>query len=123
MDRLVQAWAQYPRRRDRFNAVVIGGRLDAPDPDEAAVLAALGKHSTPASGLILLGNRPYRDALLVLRAAVGGVAGLIPGAGVHACASAEEEFGLAVLEAIASGLRVVALSQHVRSWASCDRAA
>jgi glycosyltransferase involved in cell wall biosynthesis len=108
MDRFASAWASYPWLRDRFNAVIIGGRLDVPDRDEAAVLAAVDKHRMPTSGLILLGNRPHRDALLIPRAAADGVACLIPGAGVYVCASAKEEFGLAVPEAIASGLRVVA---------------
>ena len=108
MDRFVSAWANCPRLKDRFNAVIIGGSLSAPDADEAAVLAALGQHRTPDSGLILLGNRPHSDALLILRAAADGVTGLIPGSAVYICASAKEEFGLAVLEAIASGLRVVA---------------
>lgn len=108
MDRFVTAWATDPRLRDRFNAVIVGGSLNAPDAEEAAVLAALDEYRTPGSGLILLGHRPHKDALLILRAAADGVTGLIPGSGVYVCASTKEEFGLAVLEAIASGLPVVA---------------
>jgi len=108
MDRFVSAWDGCPALRARFNAVIIGGSLDAPDPDEASVLAALRAHGGPASGLILLGNRSHADTLVLLRAVADGVGDLIPRGGVYVCASAKEEFGLAILEAIASGLPVVA---------------
>lgn len=37
MDRFAKAWARHPGLKDRFNAVIVGHSLDAPEPDKAAV--------------------------------------------------------------------------------------
>jgi hypothetical protein len=89
MDRFASAWAKCPPPRDRFNAVIIGGSLSAPDADETAVLAALGQHRTPDSGLVEYqahydAARPHQgmaqlvpdDAPDALRATVTGISTL-----------------------------------------------
>jgi glycosyltransferase involved in cell wall biosynthesis len=56
----------------------------------------------------LLGARPRRQAAQVVAAAALGAGELAAGGGVYADGAAKEEFGLALLEALASGLPVVA---------------
>ena len=112
MATVVEAWATDPGLRDRCNLVIVGGDLDRPSPDEhgqlqriAAVLA-----STPgaASGLVLAGHRPNDVVARWLAAAHAGLGSLIAPGGVYVCGSLKEEFGLAILEAMAAGLPVVA---------------
>ncbi len=111
VDRLVAAWAGTPALRHGFNVVVVGGDLAAPSPVERGVLAAievaLARHPG-ADGLVLLGARPHADVALVLAAARAGLAPEVGPDGVYVCASVKEEFGLALVEALAAGLPVVA---------------
>ena len=111
MATLVEAWAGDAGLAERCNLLIVGGDLADPSPDEreqldliAAVLA-----STPgaAAGLPDAGHRPND---VVARLAGGRAAGGRPAigpAGVYVCSSLKEEFGLALLEALASGLVVV----------------
>ena len=57
---------------------------------------------------MLLGHRPHDDVLRVLAAAEAGFGPEIEPGGAYACASRKEEFGLAIVEALAIGLPVVA---------------
>ena len=86
-------------------------RLDNPPPEERAVLSeidAVGARLPGAcQGLVLLGHRPHADVPQILRAAVHGIPGVVGAGGVYACPSRKEEFGLALLEALAAGLSVV----------------
>ncbi len=60
------------------------------------------------SGLLLAGHRPNTTTTTWLAAAhLGRPGGAAPG-GVYVCASLKEEFGIAILEAMAMGLVVVA---------------
>lgn len=111
VDRIVRAWAT----RDvgtRANLVVVGGDLANPTADEMDVLATIddivGDAPNLRDGLILLGHRPHGDVARILAAAALGVAPEIASGGVYACGSLKEEFGLAIVEAIAAGLPVVA---------------
>ena len=108
---LVDAWAGDPELREAFNLVIVGGDHERPTRQEQLVLGELslaaGRHPGAARGLLLVGHRPHRDVLALMAAARAGVPGIIGPAGVYACASVKEEFGLALLEAMASGLSVL----------------
>jgi len=59
-------------------------------------------------GLVLLGHRANREVATVLRVARAGLGPLVAPHGVYACTSQKEEFGVALLEAMATGLAIVA---------------
>ena len=109
---LVEAWAGDQGLFTAFNLVVVGGNLEHPTEEEQGVLDALRdvERRLPwlRSGLLLLGHRPHDAVAELLHAARSGVPGTVAPHGVYACASAKEEFGLALLEALAVGLPVVA---------------
>ena len=110
--RLVEAWAGDAALASRFNLVLVGGDLEHPTADERDVLdeieLALGRHPTAQPGLMLVGARPHGDVERLLSIARHGLLDLVAPGGVYACASAKEEFGVSILEALASGLVVVA---------------
>ena len=112
VERLVAAWIGDPVLSATTNLVVVGGDLERPNPTEQAVLdrigALLADAGAAGDGVVLLGARPRRQAAQVVAAAALGVSDLAPGGGVYANGAAKEEFGLALLEALASGLPVVA---------------
>ena len=111
MATLVEAWAA-GSLRDRANLLIIGGDLDRPSLDEREQLdliaAVVPQHQRLREGLILAGHRPNDVAALWLAAARFGLPGLTAPGGVYVCASVKEEFGIALLEAMATGLMVVA---------------
>jgi len=110
--RLVEAWAGDRDLAAGFNLVLVGGDLDDPTTDERHVLdeieLALGRHPAARSGFVLLGARPHADVGSLLSIARNGLIDLVAPGGVYACASAKEEFGVSILEALAAGLVVVA---------------
>lgn len=133
MATVVEAWASDAALRARCNLLIVGGDLLHPSPDErgqlAAIAAVLEAHPDAREGLLLPGHRPNGTVARWLAAAAGGrpapagdptpasddldapagepaVAALPPG-GVYVCGSLKEEFGLALLEALAAGLVVV----------------
>ncbi len=111
MAALVQSWAGSDLR-DRANLLVVGGDLANPSDDEreqlALIDAVVDPDGRPAAGLILPGHRP-NDVVARWTAAVRcGLPGLSAPRGIYVCASVKEEFGIALLEAMASGLLVVA---------------
>lgn len=110
MERVVASWAKDPELRSGFNLVVVGGDLDQPSATEARTLAEIGGSldGTGQNGLIMIGGRTHRDVGLVMAAAVSGTPGGIGPHGVYVCGSAKEEFGLAIVEAMAAGLPVIA---------------
>lgn len=111
MATLVEAWAGGPLR-ERANLLIIGGDLEHPSLDEREQLERIDAAVPPSgrddSGLILAGHRPNDVAALWLAAARFGLPGLTSPGGVYVCASVKEEFGIALLEAMATGLMVVA---------------
>lgn len=111
MAALVQTWAAGPLA-DTTNLLVIGGDLEHPSAEEGEQLAVIDAVVPPAErdarGLILPGHRPNGIAAEWLAAARFGMPGLAAPGGVYVCASVKEEFGLAILEAMATGLVVVA---------------
>ncbi|HXV32414.1 MAG TPA: glycosyltransferase [Gaiellaceae bacterium] len=110
--RLVEAWAGDPDLFGAFNLAIVGGNLEHPTAEEQGVIQALREVElrTPevGDGLLLLGHRSHDDVAHLLHAARSGVRGAVAAGGVYACASDKEEFGLALLEALAVGLPVVA---------------
>ena len=114
MDRVVAAWAADPLLHARFNLVIVGGDLDDPSKTERSVLSTI-ERLVPAddprrTGLQLLGGRPHADVARLLVSAARGLAGCWAAGGIYVDGAWKEEFGLAVIEALAAGLVVVAPS-------------
>ena len=111
MATLVQAWAE-SALADAANLLVIGGDLEHPSADEFEQLDRIRAVVPPAQhasrGLLLPGHRSNDVTAEWLAAARFGLPGRAAADGVYVCASLKEEFGLAILEAMATGLLVVA---------------
>jgi glycosyltransferase involved in cell wall biosynthesis len=111
MATLVESWSR-GALRDRANLLVIGGDLENPSLDEreqlARIDAAVPEGARADAGLILAGHQPNDTAAVWLAAVRFGMPGLTASGGVYVCASLKEEFGIALLEAMATGLMVVA---------------
>lgn len=111
MATLVEAWARGPLQ-ERANLLIIGGDLETPSLDEREQLeridAAVPVAGRADAGLILAGHQPNDIAALWLAAVRFGLPALTAPGGVYVCASLKEEFGIALLEAMATGLMVVA---------------
>ncbi len=109
---LVEAWAGDAALRYRCNLLVVGGDLEDPTDDEQEQLgridAVVARTEGPTRGLLLAGHRTNGTVAGWLAAARCGRPGLAAPAGAYVCASLKEEFGIALLEAMAAGLVVVA---------------
>lgn len=110
MERVVAAWASEPSIRSQFNLVIIGGDLESPSPTERSTLAEIARSldGEGQQGLVMLGGRTHAEVALVMAASVSGTSRGIGPKGIYVCGSVKEEFGLAILEAMAAGLPVVA---------------
>ncbi len=112
MARLVEAFAVDAELAARANLVIVGGNLRHPSAAEAGELTRIRHLFDRYPGLqdrvVLLGHRSHEEVALVLAATRAGWGSLIAPAGAYACASAKEEFGLAIVEAMAAGLPVTA---------------
>ena len=114
MDRVVAAWAADPLLHERFNLVIVGGDLEHPSTTERCVIDSI-ERLVPVgdgrrAGLQLLGGRPRADLARLLVSAARGRTGCWAAGGVYVDGAWKEEFGLAVIEALAAGLVVVAPS-------------
>ncbi len=112
MARLVEAFAADPDLRRRANLVIVGGDLDDPTPEERAEIdrieAVFVPHPEMVEALLMLGHRRHDDVLRVLAVAEEGLGTDVAPGGAYACGSRKEEFGIAIVEALAAGLPVVA---------------
>jgi glycosyltransferase involved in cell wall biosynthesis len=111
MATVVEAWAAHSALRERCNLVIVGGDLRDPSADERgqldAIDAVLANHPGAAQGLIMAGHQPNDVVARWMAAAQLGFGELIAPGGVYVCGSLKEEFGLALIEALAAGLVVV----------------
>jgi glycosyltransferase involved in cell wall biosynthesis len=111
MATIVEAWAT-SALADRANLLLIGGDLDRPSADEREQLDLIDATVAPVErlrrGLLLSGHRPNDTVARWVAAARFGIPGLAAPRGVYVCGSLKEEFGIALLEAMATGLVVVA---------------
>ncbi len=101
--RIVDAVVAHADLADRVNIVIVGGNIRHPSADEQSTielirLAAGSSHS----GLVSLTGHLPPSAVSDLMAFVAAQGG------VYVCASDKEEFGLAIVEALAAGAVVVA---------------
>jgi glycosyltransferase involved in cell wall biosynthesis len=105
MHRVVAAWIGADDLRDAYNLVIVGGDIINPSSDERAALAAIDAlvphRIAPERGLVLFGHRPHADTARILSYAARE-------RGIYVCGSAKEEYGLAIVEALAAGLPPVA---------------
>jgi glycosyltransferase involved in cell wall biosynthesis len=112
MASLVETWAAHPDLAQRCNLLVVGGDLEAPTAEEAGQLERIHSVVPPADaargGLLLAGHRPNAVVTVWMAATRLGRRGLAAPHGVYVSASLKEEFGIAILEAMAAGLLVVA---------------
>ncbi len=110
MATIVEAWAGSDLRH-RTNLLLIGGNLQNPSADEREQLdliaAIVDPHEQRGQGLVLSGHRPNDTVARWVAATRTGVPGFAAPHGVYVCGSLKEEFGIALLEAMASGLLVV----------------
>jgi len=114
MERIAAAWASEPLLHSRYNLVMVGGDLVNPSHTEQVVLDAIDQ-AVPVKGairegLVLLGGRPRADIARLLVATVRGRAGFWSQGGLYVDGALKEEFGLALIEALAAGLVVIAPS-------------
>ncbi|MFG6504573.1 glycosyltransferase [Microbacterium sp. P05] len=111
MATLVEVWAD-SGLSERANLLILGGDLATPSLDEREQLARIDAAVPPAErasrGLLMAGHRPNDVAARWLAAVRVGIPGWVAPHGVYVCASLKEEFGIALLEAMATGLLVVA---------------
>ncbi|EAP97614.1 Glycosyl transferase, group 1 [Janibacter sp. HTCC2649] len=111
MATLVEAWASDPAAVQGSNLLVVGGDLDDPTSDEAEQLSrictSVARVDAADRGLLLAGHRPNGVVATWLAAVRLGRPGLSGPGGIYVSASLKEEFGIAILEAMASGLVVV----------------
>ena len=111
MATLVQAWRDDARLPERCNLLIVGGDLDHPSGEEAAELARIDAVVPAAEaadlGLLLAGHRPNATTIAWLARLRGRARDTAP-PGVYVSASLKEECGIAILEAMAVGLVVVA---------------
>jgi len=111
MATLVEAWAGDAALVEGCNLLIVGGDLAHPSPDEREQLdliaEVLTRFPVAAAGLLMPGHRPNDVVAVWLAAARTGRSGGNGPAGVYVCSSLKEEFGLALVEALASGLVVV----------------
>ncbi|MEV8272130.1 glycosyltransferase [Microbacterium sp. NPDC077184] len=111
MATLVATWAG-SALSERANLLIVGGDLDSPSPDEREQLdliaQAVPEEEWSTRGLLIAGHRPNDVTARWLAATRLGMPGRAAPGGAYVCASMKEEFGLALLEAMAAGLVVVA---------------
>ncbi len=101
--RIVEAVASDPMLADHVNIVIVGGDLEDPSPDEQSTIERIRLAAIDADpGLVTLAGHLPPSAVADL------MADMVAHGGLYVCASDKEEFGLAIVEALAAGATVVA---------------
>ncbi len=101
--RIVDAIVTSDALADKINIVLVGGDIVHPSPDEQSTIEMIRRGAVDANpGLVTLAGHlpPHAVCDLMAFAAANN--------GIYVAASDKEEFGLAIVEALASGLVVVA---------------
>jgi glycosyltransferase involved in cell wall biosynthesis len=110
MSSIVEAWAAGPLA-ERANLLLIGGDLQNPSADEQEQLdeidAVVPAVERLQRGLLLPGHCRNDTVARWVAAARFGMTDLAAPRGIYVCGSLKEEFGIALLEAMATGLFVV----------------
>jgi glycosyltransferase involved in cell wall biosynthesis len=114
MARIAEAWAADPLLYNSCNLVLVGGNLNHPSAVEKKVMEAIDS-AVPIKdhrrdGLILVGGRPRADIAKLMVATMQGCSDYWAQGGIYVDGALKEEFGLALIEALATGLVVVAPS-------------
>ena len=114
MARVTTAWATDPLLYNSCNLVLVGGNLNQPSAVEMTVMDTIDR-SVPLddhrrAGLIILGGRPRADIAHLMIATMAGRSEYWASGGIYVDGALKEEFGLALIEALATGLVVVAPS-------------
>ena len=114
MARIANAWAQDPLLYNRYNLVLVGGNLSHPSAVETTVMqsidVAVPINDHRRAGIILMGGRPRADIAQLMVATMKGRPDYWQPGGIYVDGALKEEFGLAIIEALATGLVVVAPS-------------
>jgi glycosyltransferase involved in cell wall biosynthesis len=111
MVRVVRDWLSDEQLNSSTNLMIVGGDLEHPNPAETGILAEIDElldGHPAAAGVVLLGAREPAVIAQILTATRRGHGDAIAPDGVYVNGAAKEEFGLALLEALAAGLPVVA---------------
>lgn len=100
--RVVEAVAGDPTLANEVNLVIVGGNLAQPTADERSTIERIqaAARNAPRGLVTLTGHLPPSDVAALL-------AYIAANDGSYICASDKEEFGLAIVEALAAGAPVV----------------
>jgi len=114
MARIAAAWAADPLLYTSCNLVLVGGNLTNPSIIETGVMQAIDEavpiNDPRRAGLVMLGGRPRADTAKLMVATMMGLPGYWAAGGIYVDGAPKEEFGLALIEALATGLVVIAPS-------------
>lgn len=114
MDRIAKAWVADPLLYNSCNLVLVGGNFSHPSAVEKQVMQAIDKvvpiNDHRRAGIILMGGRPKADIAQLMVATMQGRSDSWAPGGIYVDGALKEEFGLALIEALATGLVVVAPS-------------
>jgi glycosyltransferase involved in cell wall biosynthesis len=101
--RIVDAVVSREGLADLVNIVIVGGDIVHPSPDEQSTIERIRRGAVGAhDGLVTLSGHLPPDAVCDVMAYAASIGS------IYVAASDKEEFGLAIVEALASGLVVVA---------------
>jgi glycosyltransferase involved in cell wall biosynthesis len=101
--RIVDAVVSSDGMADQINIVIVGGDIVRPSPDEQSTIEMIRRGAVGADdGLVTLAGHLPPDAVCDVMAYAASIGS------IYVAASDKEEFGLAIVEALASGLVVVA---------------
>jgi glycosyltransferase involved in cell wall biosynthesis len=100
--RIVEAVTGDPSLASEVNVIIVGGNFEHPSADERSTIERIqaAARRAPVGSVTLTGHLPPADVAELL-------AYVAAHEGTYVCASDKEEFGLAIVEALAAGAPVV----------------